>query len=172
MSELRLKRLREAITTHGMSKNRFYRIYRGILDRCNNPNASYFKHYGGRGIKCEWTTFNSFYQDMWLSYMEHADTFGVANTTIERTETNGNYCVSNCRWATKQEQGFNRRNNNRITFRGENLTVTEWCKKLNLNKPTFYGRLERGWSIERALRTPRLSQGTNSHPKAREASKI
>lgn len=50
----------ERSRTHGMSNTRLYGVWRGIKDRCNNPNIEHFDRYGGRGIKVcdEWN--NSF----------------------------------------------------------------------------------------------------------------
>ena len=41
----------------GWTKNRkLYRVWGGMLSRCNNPNHPLYKNYGGRGIKVcdEW----------------------------------------------------------------------------------------------------------------------
>ena len=37
--------------THGLSKTRFYKIWKGIFSRCYNPKTKSFKNYGGRGIE-------------------------------------------------------------------------------------------------------------------------
>lgn len=41
-----------------------------------------------------------------------------------------------------------------ITINGETHNVTWWCKKTGIDKCTFYRRIERGWSIERAATEP------------------
>lgn len=34
--------------THGMFGTSLYRIWSGMLQRCNNPNSKYYEYYGGR----------------------------------------------------------------------------------------------------------------------------
>ena len=61
-----------------MSYTKIYRVYMGIRQRCNNPNANGYNRYWGRWIKCEWKNFLSFYKDMsewfqeWLEIEEDA----------------------------------------------------------------------------------------------------
>lgn len=38
-------------------------------------------------------------------------------------------------------------------FRGESHTIPEWAERFNLSRRTVVGRMQRGWSLERALTT-------------------
>jgi len=114
---LQRKRCKEAITTHGLSRHhkhkRFYSIFNGIKQRCNNPKKDCYINYGGRGIKIsdEWSLFEGFYSDMYESYVSHVEKFGEMNTTIDRIDVDRNYCKENCKWSTRREQSLNRRIN-------------------------------------------------------------
>lgn len=132
--------------THGASKTALYRRWRAMLDRVQNPNHGEFGNYGGRGIQvCDrWHSFIAFRADMGNTFQEEL--------TLERVDVNGNYEPANCRWATSREQNINRRNNHKVTFQGQTMTVQEWGEKLGIKPNTIVTRLRRGWPIERALR--------------------
>lgn len=93
---------------HGMSKERIYSIWCGIIDRCTNKNNQDYKCYGGRGISIcnEWRNdFISFYD-----YVSKLPNFNVKGYSIDRfPNNNGNYEPGNVRWATAKEQYHNRR---------------------------------------------------------------
>lgn len=97
--------------THWMTRTRIYKIYYWARERCNNKKNNRYNNYWGRGIKFLWNSFEEFYKDMWESYDIHVSEFGEKNTTIDRIDTNWNYCKDNCRRATMKEQQNNRSNN-------------------------------------------------------------
>lgn len=57
----------------------------------------------------------------------------------------------NCRWADRITQQNNRRNNHRVTWRGQTRTVTEWALILGVRPNTLLYRIRRGWPLERAM---------------------
>ena len=111
--------------------------------RCTEPNNKDYHNYGGRGISvCErWMeSFEKFYADM-----------GDAPSPkhqLDRIDVNANYELSNCRWVTPKEQQNNRRNNRRITYQGENKTVSEWADYFGIDASLISGRLYRGLKDE------------------------
>ena len=90
---------------HGLSKHRTHKIWRDMLQRCNNKNNPSYKNYGSRGIiVCdEWKNdFKSFYD--WA--MKNGYEKGL---TLDREDNDGSYEPDNCRWVTKDIQSRNRR---------------------------------------------------------------
>src|ERR1700679_453274 len=104
---------RKQATTHGMSQTSEFKIWTWMNQRCFNPKATKFYLWGGRGITvCDrWrNSFANFIADMGRRPSK--------DHSIERKDTNGNYDPSNCVWATRKEQGRNRRNNQIVVIRG------------------------------------------------------
>lgn len=93
----------ERSKSHGLTDTRIYRIWAGILSRCDNPNARMYPNYGARGIRVseDWHTFENFFSDMGADYSD--------DLTLERKDVNGDYCVENCEWVSMKEQARNKR---------------------------------------------------------------
>lgn len=108
------------------SEKRIYRIWFNMKSRCNNKNNKNYKNYGGRGIYyCkEWNSFEVFLN--WSISNGYTD-----NLSIERTDVNKEYSPSNCKWATTQQQSYNRRNTIIIDIGNESKCLKEWCDIYN-----------------------------------------
>lgn len=129
---------------HWMSNTKIYNVFRWILQRCNDVWSTDYKNYWGRGIKCEWISFDEFYNDMFSTYKEWL--------TIERSDVNWNYCKDNCSWITKKEQANNKRNSNKITIDWITKNLAHWADFLWIKRSTVSMRYYvYWWSIERAL---------------------
>lgn len=147
----RLKKEKNPITKHWMHNTRFYKIYRSMLDRCNNIKNIHFIQYWWRWIKCKWDTFDDFKKDMYESYLDHCSIKWEYNTTIDRINVDWNYYKENCRWATRYEQSNNRRVNIVIPDEFKWKTLIEILNEFWINRSTFYWRLKRWESFEEAL---------------------
>lgn len=136
--------------SYRLSYPRLYRIWTDMKQRCNNPNNDRAYDYGSRGIKVckEWEySFESFAK--WALNNGYSD-----KLTLDRKDVNGNYEPSNCQWITSFAQMSNMRNNVNLKYNGEIQTLSEWCRRLNMNYGTISYRLKRGWSVEDAFEKP------------------
>ena len=149
---------------HSEELDRLRRIHGGMMQRCYNPNATGYKHYGGRGIIIcpEWHD-REVFVDWALNHSNYAN-----DLSIDRIDVNGNYEPSNCRWATAKEQannqrprikGFKRKPKTK-TIDGVEKTIVEWYLIFGVTGPTVAYRMKTyGLSFEEALKMPRITLG-------------
>lgn len=135
---------------HGKVNDSVYRTWHMMLQRCINPKNSCFHSYGGRGITVcdEWRDFTKFFADM-------GDR--PQGTTLDRIDNSKGYSKENCRWATKIQQGNNRRTNRIISLNGITKTLAEWARFTGLTTYAIRARINSGWTIERSLTTPKAT---------------
>lgn len=120
-----------------------------MVARCTNNRRKEWPRYGGRGVRvCErWLeSFGAFLADVGLR--------PSTKHSLDRIDNDGNYEPGNCRWATATAQHRNRRDNYRITYRGQTYTRDEWSERTGIHRDTLRGRLRRGWTVEAALTRP------------------
>lgn len=130
--------------THGMSNTPMYRLWWGMVSRCNHPKTRSYELYGGRGIQvCErWLVFENFYADM-------GDR--PEGMTIERRDTDGPYAKENCYWATNAQQQRNRRNNVRVDWGGATWILRDLCDHLGIYSTHLYRVMRRGCTLVEAI---------------------
>jgi hypothetical protein len=145
---------------HGLSRTPEYRAWQLIRLRCTNPKHAAYPNYGGRGI----TMHEPWIEDP-AAFVAHVGKRPSPAHEIDRIDNNRSYEPGNLRWATRKQQARNRRTNRLVTFRGETLTVAEWCERLSLPVTTISKRIKNGRSPEDALTTPVREKRSNGHPK-------
>lgn len=98
-----------ATMRHGQARfgttTRTYNSWKMMRRRCTHKNATGYEDYGGRGITVcgRWNgSFEHFLEDMGERPI---------GMSLDRIDVNGNYELSNCRWATTTEQAYNKRAN-------------------------------------------------------------
>lgn len=137
--------------SRGGYKHPLYNIWKGMIQRCENPKHTHYASYGGRGIKiCDaWRSdFFAFARDM-------GDRPSKKHT-IDRVDVDGGYSPENCRWALPFTQGNNRRAeyHHLVDWRGQSLTISEASTIAGISKELFGWRLKRGWPMEKIMTTP------------------
>lgn len=134
---------------HGKRRSPEYCIWAGIKKRCFNTNSHKYVSYGGRGITvCErWT--NSF-----VAFLEDMGPRPTSQHSIDRINNDGNYEPGNCRWATRHEQGCNKRNNRLFGFYGQVMPLSHRCRIAQITPDAVTQRLKCGWPEKKAFWTP------------------
>ena len=143
------RRAAKAQTKHGLAdKHPLYFTWKNMKKRCNYPNASEYENYGGRGIcVCEeWSnSFQSFYD--WA-----INNGWSRELTVDRIDTNGNYCPKNCRWSNIETQMNNMTKNHYIEYNGDTYTLSTLAKHLNIPYNIVRYRLSNcKWSVEQLI---------------------
>lgn len=135
---------------HGQSGSRLYNIWHDMIYRCCNSNHRSYKDYGGKGIiVCnEW-------KDDFEAFRNWAIENGYKeNLSIDRIDSNKNYCPENCRWATNIQQANNTSRNLVFTVDGRTDTLANLCRKYDIPYSLAHSRVYRNWDIKKALTTP------------------
>lgn len=115
------------LLTHGLSHTRAHGIWKAAKQRCFNPNAHNYRHYGGRGITmCDrWaTSFEAFFSDMGEC---------PPGLSLERIDHEGDYEPGNCRWATQAEQVRNTRRNVMVEHDGQAMVAKDYAASTGLS---------------------------------------
>jgi len=146
-------KLGEDRTTHGESplKNRTpeYRAWIQMKWRCENPRATSWRLYGGRGIRVcpDWS-------GSYQAFLSHIGRKPTPEHSLDRIDVNGHYEPGNVRWANRRTQASNRRTSTMISHSGETYCMAEWARRLGISHQSLSSRLKHGWSIEKALTMP------------------
>lgn len=127
-----------------------YSVWKGMKNRCYNPNSRNYHRYGGRGIKvC----------DRWLGddgFSNFLNDIGKRPNgyTIERVDYDGDYAPENCEWIPASEQSRNRSTVIWLTIDGVKDTFSGQCRRFGINKSIAHNRHKRGWDMEKSITTP------------------
>lgn len=133
--------------THGHSDTPEYAVYQSAKARCTLPTVPNYHLYGGRGIEFRFDSFEAFITEIGFR--------PSPKHSLDRIDNDGHYEPKNIRWATGMEQSRNRRTNRLLEWRDKRATVAEWAQMVGLSSNTISTRLNRGWTIERTLTTPK-----------------
>lgn len=134
---------------------RVYHIWENMKQRCLNPNTPKFHNYGGRGIAIcdEWLSFKPFLQ--WALSNGYSD-----GLTLNRKNNGGNYHPENCEWITNMQQQSNTRKTVHITYNGQSLHLSEWARRIGVDRSVLRYRINKWGDIHKALTTPLKHHGS------------
>lgn len=162
---LHRQRMSERNATHGLTRtgehHPLYAVWDSMKRRCHGTAPDPYGRYRGRGITvCDRWRFGEDGITGFECFLSDMGPRPTPQHSIDRyPDNNGNYEPSNCRWATIVEQQRNRSSNHLVKFDGKQMTMTEAIGLSGLNEATVWGRLNIGWSEEKALtEAPRWRQ--------------
>jgi hypothetical protein len=141
---------------HGLRYHPLYQVWLDMIQRCTNQNSCRYSRYGARGISvCE------SWRKRFVNFYDWAIPLWEPGLQIERKDNDGNYCPENCKFATRQEQYYNRSTCRMITAFGETKCLKEWSEdnRCKTTLPGLRGRLKRGMSPEEAISLPPIKTG-------------
>lgn len=136
---------------------RFYKIYRGIKNRCELNSTHNSKYYIWKWVKCRRNSYIDFKNDMYESYIEHCKRYWEKETTIDRIDSSGDYCKENCRRATYEIQNNNLSSNRVVEWNWKKIWLSELYHKINpeVSIDTYRTRFYKlWWDINECLYKP------------------
>lgn len=140
-------------TRHGLSESPTYVSWHSMKIRCLNMKARCSKCHGKRGITICNRWLNSF-----ENFVADVGERPTLAHTLDRKDVNGNYEPENCFWATKKEQGRNRRTNVFVEINGVSKCIAEWAEINGIDRGVLRNRIKSGWPQDQWF-TPKLSMG-------------
>lgn len=146
------------------AESKTYIAWYAMRNRCLNPRQENYFKYGGRGIAVclGWRESNGF-----ASFLKDMGDHPGEGYSLERKDNQGNYscghcseCIEkgwpmNCRWATRIEQGSNKRNNRTFEVNGVRYTIAEAVRTFGIPRGTLVNRQRRGWSGSQIINEPK-----------------
>jgi hypothetical protein len=149
---------KESVTRHGdrvsnVEMPRLYSIWRSMVARCENPDATSYPRYGGSGITVcsSWRSDYAAFRD-WSLANDYQD-----GLTIDRIDNSLGYTPANSRWSSYKEQSRNQQRAVVLTAFGETKSLTAWAEdpRCMVTHDTLYKRTQGyRWEPESAITTP------------------
>ena len=135
------RRTDNKFTTHGEARkgalSSTYNAWSEMRERvAGNPR------YAHLSIDPSWDDYLVFKRDMG----ERPD-----GGSLDRIDGELGYGPSNCRWATRQEQQRNTKNNVYLTVHGQRKLLIEWANEVGMSYHTLWSRVKAGWPHEKAV---------------------
>ena len=135
-------------------KKIFSQRFNNMKNRCNNPKNTHYNDYGGRGIKLKYDYVIDLYLDFIDEFKNHAEKFGIRNSTFDRINVNGDYEKNNLRITTQLVQSTN-------TTRKKVCIISNGVETVMIDNPMEFARQRglNGRSIGNVIRGESKSAG-------------
>lgn len=115
----------------GRSKLPEYRTWVSMKQRCQNPRNARYPRYGGRGI-----TVCPVWSEDFTAFLADVGPRPAKHFQLDRINNDGNYEPGNVRWATPQQQAYNRRTNRvKDAYKGTSVTKRYGGQSVSMAQP-------------------------------------
>lgn len=128
------------------SKSIELRSWESMKARCLNKNNQAYSRYGGRGI-----TICKRWLDSFQNFLKDMGNKPTQEHTLDRINNDGNYEISNCRWATPLEQSWNSRKSTMLEYNGVHKSIRGWARYAGLPQATIMHRYRKGLTLPELL---------------------
>lgn len=129
-------------------------VFIGMMKRCGHfagADEKKLQSYAKRGISVcdEWRSFPAF--EKWA--IENGWREGLQ---LDRIDNARGYSPDNCRFVTPQENGWNKRNNHIVIYKGEMMALSKayYLSGSKIKLSTVMTRIRKGWSFHDSIMTP------------------
>lgn len=140
------------LVKHGLTYHPLSDIWSAIIQRCTNPKNKAYRYYGGRGVTIcdEWRNdFKPFYDWCMMNGWEKG-----MEVDKDIKGTGFLYSPEMCIVTTQRLNRTYDKTSKVVEYMGGSKTTVEWAYMYGLSSHTVWNRLNIGWDIERALKTP------------------
>lgn len=120
----------------------------------------YYKHHGDGPFACNWCGKKVTWFDMHIDHLDN----NITNNDISNLVASCPICNQQ-RGNSKRRQTMISKRGVLIEYNGEKKTAGEWAETIGITRASLLFRLKSGWTIEKALTTPRGVTG----PKRQES---
>ena len=107
-------------------RHELYSTWHLMLQRCYNPNATAYRHYGGRGIGVFLPWHNS---RIFIGEIEALIGPRPGLLTLDRIDNDWHYEPGNVQWANQTTQCINRRHTIEVMLDGEPMSLKTACRE-------------------------------------------
>jgi len=139
---LSIDELKKIQNSNSSKRHPYYYRWHSIIQRCYNPENKDYVNYGGRGIKVDpiLQTFDGFRYVIEKSLGPKP----TENSQLDRMNTDGDYSLSNLRWATPTEQAINKRS--ALKINGQSVSISKIKRELNISPRAISILIKNGWN--------------------------
>lgn len=114
------------VRTHGLADSPTQRVWSDMKRRCLSPNRRGYERYGGRGIRiCDRWVHGDGASNGFQCFIDDMGVRPSLKHQLDRIDNDGHYEPSNCRWATREEQDYNKKSTLRLQAFGRTWTTLE-----------------------------------------------